>query len=187
MSREATGEEDPTEEKGERPKKVRASTEKVTKAMRDEHELTHTPYAWWCRHCVRGRGKNKAHERKKRRDEEYERNKVPRISLDYFYMSQQDEEANKNPLLVVVDEKSGEKYARATGKKGIGTEGEMTWLIKDLSEEIKTWGHMGGEGGKVILKCDGEPAMKAVRDALGRYHGGVIIPEEPAVNESQSN
>ena len=46
---------------------------------------------------------------------------------------------------------------------------------------------MGGEGGKVILKCDGEPAMKAVRDALGRYHGGVIIPEGPAVNESQSN
>ena len=51
---------------------------------------------------------------------------MPRVSLDYFYMSQQDEEANKNPLLVVVDEKSGEKYVRATGKKGIGTEGEMT-------------------------------------------------------------
>ena len=112
---------------------------------------------------------------------------MPRVSLDYFYMSQQDEEASKNPLLVMVDEKSGEKYARLTSKKGIGTEGELTWLIKDLSEEIKTWGHMGGEGGKVILKCDGEPAMKAVRDALGRYHGGVIIPESPAVNESQSN
>ena len=52
---------------------------------------------------------------------------------------------------------------------------------------MKTWGHAGGTGGKIILKCDRERALLAFRNALGRYHGGVIIPEEPAKNESQSN
>ena len=42
-------------------------------------------------------------------------------------MSQADEKADKNPLIVMVDESTGEKYARAVGKKGIGEENEMEW------------------------------------------------------------
>jgi hypothetical protein len=107
--------------------------------------------------------------------------------MDYFYMSQADEEAKSNPLIVMVDEKTGEKYARAVGQKRVGGRGEMEWLVRDMSEELKTWGHLGGGGGKIILKSDGEAAMKALRDAVGKYHGGVVIPEGPAKNESQSN
>ena len=32
---------------------------------RKEHEITHLPYRNWCRHCVRGRGKEAPHEKKK--------------------------------------------------------------------------------------------------------------------------
>lgn len=32
-----------------------------TNAEREEHVLTHLPYRNWCRHCVRGRGKEAAH------------------------------------------------------------------------------------------------------------------------------
>ncbi len=60
-------------------------------------------------------------------------------------------------------------------------------MIKDLSDELKSWGHMSGEGGAIILKCDGEPAICAVRDALAKLHGGKVIPEQPPKGESQSN
>ena len=89
-------------------------------------------------------------------DEEDDFGKVPRIAMDYFFMSKLEEDAKENPVLVLLNEISNEKYARATGRKGVGTEGVMEWLIKDVSEELKPWGHAGGEGGNIILKCDGE-------------------------------
>ena len=60
-------------------------------------------------------------------------------------------------MLVMVNEKTGDKYARAVGRKGVGTEGEMDWLIKDIHEELKAWGHCGGTAGKIMMKCDGGP------------------------------
>ncbi len=53
----------------------------------------------------------------------------------------------------------------------------MDWLIKDMVEQLNSWGHQGGVNGKVILKCDGEPSIKAVRDAVASLIGGVVIPE----------
>eukprot|EP00973_Karenia_brevis_P000835 115507-Karenia_brevis.AAC.1 len=87
----------------------------------------------------------------------------------------------------MVDEQTKEKYARAVGQKGLGEEGSMDWLIKDLSAELKVWGHAGGEGGAIIVKSDSENAIVAVRNALSKYHGGRVIPEAPAKGESQSN
>ena len=102
-------------------------------------------------------------------------------------MSEEDHKASKNPLIVMVDEIIGEKYARAAGKKGLGENGEMQWLVKDMSNELKAWGHPGSDGNHLILKSDNEPAIVAVREALGRFHGGRIIPESPPKGESQSN
>ena len=107
--------------------------------------------------------------------------------MDYFFMSREDEEASKNPLLVIADERSGSRYARAVGIKGLGEAGQMDWLIEDISINLKSWGHAGGTGGEVIVKSDGEPALLAVRNALMRYHGGVMIPECPAKGEKAEN
>ena len=76
---------------------------------------------------------------------------------------------------------------RAVGKKGLGEGNEMDWLIKDTHEELKSWGHPGGESNELILKSDGEPAIVAVREKLSRYHGGKITPEQPPKGESSSN
>ena len=92
-------------------------------------------------------------------------------------MSQADEKADKNPLIVMVDESTGEKYARAVGKKVIGEENEMEWLVKDMSEEMKSWGHQGGDGGHIILKSDGERSIVALRTALAKFHGGKVVPD----------
>ena len=45
------------------------------------------------------------------------------------------------------------------------------------------WGHRG----KIILKSDVEPAMLAVRSAVMKYHGGIVIPESPAKGEKAEN
>ena len=71
-----------------------------------------------------------------------------------------------HPALVMIDEQTGNKYMRVVGQKGIGSGGEMRWLIKDLHEELKAWGRPGGDQSKIILKTDGEPAIIAVREAL---------------------
>ena len=170
-------------EEGRLPRMLRAP-HRVTKEEREAHEITHTPYRAWCRHCVRARGRNSPHTC---RSEEMKRQGVPKISLDYFFMSSRDEAANENPILVMVDENTGEKYARAVGQKGVGRDGEMDWLIKDMAEELKSWGHTGGEGGHIILKSDGERAISAVREALAKFHGGKVVPEAPPRGESQSN
>ena len=102
-------------------------------------------------------------------------------------MSKSDEEAKDNPLMCMVDEHTGDKFARAVGQKGTGSEGEMNWLLHDMVDELKAWGHVGGAGGHVILKCDNENAIKAVRDAVGRILGGRVILEGPPKGESQSN
>ena len=62
-----------------------------------------------------------------------------RISMDYFFMSQDEEKASANPLMVMVDESNGNKYMRAVGKKGLGEGNEMDWLIIDMHEELKSW------------------------------------------------
>ena len=63
----------------------------------------------------------------------------------------------------------------------------MQWLIKDFAAELRAWGHQGGDGGKIILKSDGERSIKAFRDAVAKFHGGEVMTEEAAKGESQSN
>ena len=166
----------------------------VYKPSRNEikqHERTHCPFRPWCRHCVKGRAANAQHRKVKRSNEEDDddddKPKVPRVAMDYFFMSKADEEAKDNPLICMLDEQTGEKFARAVGQKGTGGNGEMNWLLNDMVEELRAWGHVGGAGGHLILKCDNENAIKAVRDAVGRILGGRVIPEGPPKGESQSN
>ena len=70
-------------------------------------------------------------------------------------------------------------------QKGLGGNGEVEWLLLDAAEELRSWGHP--EGVSLILKCDNEPAIQQVRDAMGRYMGGTITPEGPPAGESQAN
>jgi len=96
--------------------------------------------------------------------------------LNYHFMSTRDAEHGKNLVLVMKDESAGNRYLRAVGHKGV--EG-MDWLVKDLHEELKSWGHMGGSGGNIVVKTDGESSIVALREALAKYHGGVATPETP--------
>ena len=90
-------------------------------------------------------------------------------------------------MMVMVDEQTGNKYMRAVNQKGLGPDGDASWLVKDMHQELKSWGHPGGGQNALILKSDGEPAIVAVREALARCHGGRVTPEQPPPGEHQGN
>ena len=73
-------------EEGRRSKGLSAPV-KVSRAEREEHERTHTPYRAWCPACVKARGKATPHMKSKTVQEEA----VPKISMDYFFMNKKDE------------------------------------------------------------------------------------------------
>ena len=175
------------EEEGEQAREaVKARTPtKVSTEEREKHELTHTPFRSWCKFCVMGRGKNQGH-RKVDRENGEEEMAIPRMSMDYFFLSEEDEKASKNPMIVMVDERTGEKYARVVSNKGV-TGSEMNWLVIDMSKELKSWGYAGGPDGHIVVKSDNEISIKNVVDALARHHGGRVVPELSAKGESQSN
>ena len=86
-------EEKGAEEEGEEGRDAVAmpSPMSPSRQEREQHELTHTPYRAWCPHCVRARGRNKAHKTNK----DPEKSTVPNISFDYFFFNDEEEKANK--------------------------------------------------------------------------------------------
>ena len=52
--------------------------------------------------------------RKQLEAEQLDENTVPKLSMDYIFMSSKDEEAKGNPLRGVIEESTGQKYARTT-------------------------------------------------------------------------
>ena len=134
------------EEEGEEGRGARGAPvpSNPSRQERQEHELTHTPYRSWCEHCVRARGRNRPHQAG--RDDGTGIEKVPRICFDYFFFSDEDKAANKNPMIVMLDEGTGEKYARKVEQKGLGEDGEMEWLVQDMLKELRSWGYQGWYG-----------------------------------------
>ena len=47
-------------------------------------------------------------------------------------------------MMVMVDESTGNKYMRAVDHKGLDGQGDNSWLVRDMHEELKSWGHPGG-------------------------------------------
>jgi hypothetical protein len=55
-----------------------------TSDEKEDHEKTHIPFRNWCRHCVRGRGKEEACRRDGRIPE------VPEVHLDFMFMGRRE-------------------------------------------------------------------------------------------------
>ena len=47
--------------------------------------------------------------------------------------------ASERPMMVMVDESTGNKYMRAVDHKGLGRDGDNSWLVKDMHQELKAW------------------------------------------------
>ena len=49
--------------------------------------------------------------------------------------------ASEQLLIAKVDECNGNKYMRAFDHKGLADYGDSSWLIKDMHQELKSWGY----------------------------------------------
>ena len=86
----------------------------------------------------KGAGETTPHRKSETDDEKYSR--VPTVAMDYFFMSQDDRDADANPMLGMVDDRTGAVYLRAVGQKGIlSMEPEdKEWILRDVSAELKS-------------------------------------------------
>ena len=75
---------------------------KPTAAEVEQHMATHIPFREWCPHCVAGKSKIDPHHKGARGERT-----IPKISLDYMYMTTgKQEEQMGMPILVGREEKS---------------------------------------------------------------------------------
>ena len=104
------------EERRKSGAKIRKAPKNPSRAEREEHEALHSEHKDWCRHCVRGRGRTRRHERIERDPEEEER-RVPRISMDYHFAGERDD-PEIGTWLTLVDSKSKAIWTRIVSGKG---------------------------------------------------------------------
>ena len=86
------GEEGSEEGEEARAPKIRRAPRGPTQLEREQREATRLPYRDWCAHCVRGSGESTPHKRKNLESEEEQQNKIPRMVLNYHFMSTRDAE-----------------------------------------------------------------------------------------------
>jgi hypothetical protein len=140
------------------------------------HEVTHLPYRSWCPHCVRGKGKSKAH-----KTLEAERDHlVPTISCDYMFLG--DEEST---LPIIVHRVHGTKWVSASV---VPSKGPEAYAVKVVTDSIKRLGYK-----RFLYKSDQEPALLALKAAAMTELGDAfnIKPELAQLHDqgggSQSN
>ena len=143
-----------------------------------EHELTHLPYRSWCRHCVRGRGK----EEPCRRTGGTEETGLPELHVDYMCMG---EEKEGKTLAILVGRERETKAVMATvvPRKSSGE-----WVTKRLMAWMR---ELGYEFCDVIVKSDNEPALVSLVEAWGKLRaakgGKRMVIEHSPVHSSKSN
>ena len=113
-----------------REAKVASCGTKPSQTEIDNHYVLHIPYRVWCPHCVKGKGVNTGHHKKKGLgDEEYV------ISIDYAYLGETEGQAKEryereslgnyedkgrgSPMLVMFDRRSKSVGAAIIRQKGL--------------------------------------------------------------------
>ena len=133
-----------------------------TKEEREEHEKTHLPYRNWCRHCVRGQGKEEPCRRSTSDDPN-----VPEIHMDFMFMGNEGG-ARTLAMLVVKERSTKAVMACVTPAKSSGE-----FLGKRVLAFMREW---GCELEAVTVKTDNEPSLLQVVETVARLRaakGGI--------------
>ena len=142
-----------------------------------EHEMTHVPFRSWCRHCVRGRGKELPHLKADGLE-----SGIVEIHMDLCFPGEEDGSGGLT-VLVAQDRETRMKLASAMPGKSTGN-----FIAKRILAFMR---EVGCEHGPVTVKSDQEPAMKAIVNEVGRLRaaagGGRLAVEMSPVGQSQSN
>ena len=71
--------------------------------------------------------------------------------------------------LTMIDHKTGGVWSRVVEAKGL--EEDREWLLRDMNEELETWGYAGET---VILRSDQEGSIEAVKRGLAEFRLSLI-------------
>ena len=94
--------------------------------------------------------------------ESHEENSVPTVHVDYMFMNSSDDKQDEDssdqgmPILVMHDDKTGMTFSTVVPQKGV-----HPYASVRVSNDLSILGHE-----KIILKSDGEPAIKALKEAV---------------------
>ena len=193
----------PPVQRYERPRQ-RARPDAPTAQQRAEHNVNHLPYRAWCTWCVQGKAPNCAHRRVNRSEEAVDLS-IPRVSMDYMFISNTATD-KMTPILVVKDWRNKAIFAHAVPRKGGGDK----WIVKRLVEDLDGLGYGGM---KISIRSDQEVGIVDLKNQVRRERwkefqaiieevasqrkdetvvvkadmGPVTVMEESAVSESSSN
>ena len=109
-------------------------------------------------------------------DEECDKSGLPIVSMDYQELNEQTESPQK--LIIGKDEVSGNVFAHNVIAKGLTDE----WACKKVVQDLEELGRSN-----IILKTDGEPAIKAVQNRIQAIRAGRTVPRNPPAYNPQSN
>ena len=139
----------------------------------EEHNVTHMPFRSWCPHCVAGKAQERPHKKQERQSEK----QIPEIVFDYGFLGGKDDEETL-AVQVARDRRTQMLFAHVVPRKGMIHEHGAVAMVKDIEK-------LGYK--EVILKCDGEPAMKSVQEEVKKRRIDATILENSVPGDSRSN
>ena len=167
---------DEEEDRGTRKMMKMSDPKEPSEEEKKEHMKTHLPFRNWCRHCIRGRGKEAAHRKQEGCTG------LPEVHFDYAFMGDEADAGNTVPMLVARVRGIRMTLATAVPRKSAGT-----FVVSRVIAFLK---EVGIEKLDIIAKSDQEPAIVSLVDAIGRQKailGGRWVVECSPVGSHASN
>ena len=143
-----------------------------TKKEIDEHKITHLPFLAWCAACITGSAKDRPHRKYEGVDM-----MVDTIVFDYGFLGT-NEVKQTLPIQIMKHVQTKMICAHAVPRKGLMDIYGADELIDDIEQ-------LGLK--EIILKSDGEPALKAIREEVKHRREEKTILENSPVGDSRAN
>ncbi len=158
----------------ERDSKALTDTMKPSPSEVASHNRTHNPYRSWCSVCVRAKGKEAPHFRRKKRT----KGGLPKWGMDYATLGEAEDEKDCITILVQKDEVSGALFGDRCQVKGPKDE----WMGRRVLRNIESTGRRD-----IAVVTDGEPALVAAQVKLIDGRAGRTMPLNPPAYNPETN
>ena len=146
-----------------------------TKKEMEEHLPTHLPYREWCPQCVAGQAIGIQHKSKGKDEEAI----GITVSMDYCFLSNTEDDEEKEPVLVMYDDRTKAVWCVMTDSKG-----PLSWVVKWCVSKLEEAGYNGQE---ITIKTHREPALLSLKGPAIATRNGVTTPVESPVRQSKAN
>ena len=124
-------------EHGSRTMKKVQDPREPSKEEREEHDKSHLPYRSWCRHCVRGRGKQMPHY------EGAQETSMSEVHMDFGFLGREADATRTISVLVAKERTSKMIMSAATPRKSTGA-----YIEEGIRVLARGGLHAGRHGGK---------------------------------------